>query len=235
MGGGGKSLIDTVFEILQGRAHMWFLPMLLWCFLLCYGILRIEKIWLRWLIVGVLLICSRFYMPFQISATAYYILYFYLGYDIYLYSGKIRNLTSNLSVFSSWVLFVFIFIMATLVIETLHGLYIGNNILYKILISVATMLLKVSYSVIGIISIFLTSYQYTNGHGLKTSYIKIGEYSFGVYLIQQFILDVLYYKTTIPCQINNLWLPWIGFLFTLVISLLLSYLIKITKIGNKII
>lgn len=209
--------------------------MLLWCFVVCYMLLRLEKRWLRWLIIGVLLIGSRFYLPFQISTTAYYILYFYLGYDIYLLSDKIRCRVTNMCVFASWIVFVVIFILATMGIEYLHEQEFGNSMIYRLIVSVASLLLTVSYSILGVHAILLTSYRYTQHHELCTLYIKIGEYCFGVYLIQQFILQLLYYKSNISYSVGNIWLPWLGFIVTLVVSLLLSYLIRLSKIGKKLI
>lgn len=232
---GGGSMINYIYIILQGRAHMWFLPMLLWCFAACYLLLKIEKKWLRWLIIVVLLICSRSSLPFQISSSAYYLLYFYLGYDLYRYSDKIRCNATNIAVFISWIGFVVIFIMATVGIEYLHQFEYGYNMFYRILVSVSSLFLSVSYSVLGVCAILLSSYHYTQHHELSRLYIKIGDYCFGVYLIQQFILQLLYYKLPISCTVNNIWLPWLGLVLTLVTSLLLSYLIKLSNIGKKII
>ena len=65
--------------------------------------------------------------------------------------------------------------------------------------------------------------------------ITLGGLSFGVYLIQQFILKYAYYKTDIPYLLNPYLLPWVGFVFTLIVSVALSYILIKTKSGRYLI
>ena len=58
---------------------------------------------------------------------------------------------------------------------------------------------------------------------------------FGVYLFQQFILQILYYKTTLPSLVGPYWLPWIGLIITLIVSYILTKLTLKTKIGRELI
>ena len=57
---------------------------------------------------------------------------------------------------------------------------------------------------------------------------------FGVYLFQQFILQILYYKTQLPSLVGPYWLPWFGLFVTLVLSYALTKLSLKTKIGRKL-
>lgn len=66
-------------------------------------------------------------------------------------------------------------------------------------------------------------------------YIKLGTLCMGVYLFQQFILEIVYYHTTIPIIVSNWMLPIVGFVMALVISLLLTNLIRATKLGKRLI
>lgn len=71
----------TLYGLVNGVGHMWFLPMLFWCFV---GIWIIEKLHLKPKLVIPLLcvvsIGSFLPLPFQMTATMYYMLFFYVGY-----------------------------------------------------------------------------------------------------------------------------------------------------------
>ena len=67
---------------------------------------------------------------------------------------------------------------------------------------------------------------FTNPHNLPKCYINAGSLCFGVYVFQEFIIKYLYYYTELPVKVGYLALPWIAFIITLVLSLLLS---KTTK------
>ena len=65
--------------------------------------------------------------------------------------------------------------------------------------------------------------------------ITLSGYCYGVYIYQQFILQVLYYKTSLPFIINEYWLPWLATLITLVISLLLCHITLKFRFGRFLI
>lgn len=65
--------------------------------------------------------------------------------------------------------------------------------------------------------------------------IMIGGLCMGVYLFQQFILKGLYLNTALLEIVGLILLPWIGFVIALVVSLLLSYLMRLTKAGRFLI
>lgn len=70
-------LIKTLYCVINGVGHMWFLPMLFWCFV---GIWIIEKLKLKPYFVLPLLIlssiCSFVPLPLQMGVTMYYLLFF---------------------------------------------------------------------------------------------------------------------------------------------------------------
>lgn len=90
------------------------------------------------------------------------------------------------------------------------------------------------YSFMGIMALFYTALRYTNSRQLNSRTVKIGEYCFGVYLFQQFILQAVYFHSSIPLLLQSKLLPWCGFLFTLIVSLLFSYLLKFTTAGKRL-
>ena len=69
----------------------------------------------------------------------------------------------------------------------------------------------------------------------KTVLITLSGYCYGVYIYQQFILQYLYYKTSVPLLVNEYALPWIGFAVALVLSMLLCWMSLKTRFGRFLI
>lgn len=63
--------------------------------------------------------------------------------------------------------------------------------------------------------------------------IKMSNCCFGVYIFQQFILKLLN-KSILPFCIDAYVYPWIAFIITLFISLILTILIRTTKLGRQL-
>lgn len=58
---------------------------------------------------------------------------------------------------------------------------------------------------------------------------------YGVYIFQQFVLQFLYYKTSLPVLVGPYWLPWVGCVVTFVVSILLTRLMLKTRFGRFLI
>lgn len=63
--------------------------------------------------------------------------------------------------------------------------------------------------------------------------IKLSNCCFGVYLFQQFILKLLN-NSDMPLWINPYLYPWVAFIITLGLSLILTILIRKTQIGRQL-
>lgn len=76
-----QPVTKTLYSLVNGAGHMWFLPMLFWCFV---GVWVIEKLKLRpKLVVPALILCSIFSflpMPLRMGKSMYYMFFFYVGY-----------------------------------------------------------------------------------------------------------------------------------------------------------
>lgn len=73
--------IKTLYSLVNGAGHMWFLPMLFWCFV---GLWVIERLRLKtkW-VIPALVLCSVFSfvpLPLRMGNAMYYMLFFYVGY-----------------------------------------------------------------------------------------------------------------------------------------------------------
>lgn len=111
--GGGNQLISCLIKVVGGYAHMWFLPMLFWTFILAYCILLIRSRLIRWLVVLTLCFVSLVSLPLNIDSSFFYIIYFYSGYEMLLYQNKSRR-TSSIHwslVILLWCLFFLFFVL----------------------------------------------------------------------------------------------------------------------------
>lgn len=75
------SPFDATKEILYGAGHMWYLPMLFWCFV---GVLLLERIKLNVKVaiplLAVMAIISYLPFPFRLNLAMYYMFFFFCGY-----------------------------------------------------------------------------------------------------------------------------------------------------------
>ena len=78
-----QPIVKTLYDVVNGYGHMWFLPMLFWCFA---GVWIIEKLKIRPRFVLPILficsICSFVPLPLQMGPAMYFMVFFYVGYII---------------------------------------------------------------------------------------------------------------------------------------------------------
>lgn len=230
-----KSLGNFVYSIINGCGHMWYLPMLFWCFV---GVVILQKVKIGdgWKILFLVLI-NLFWslpLPFQLGTATNYIFYFYLGYVVYKHSKRIKELITSKSLMISWIIFIVVFILLRPLKETI---IIGNQDfgLYMLLTSSARSACQLIYATIGTITFYITMVYCTHHKKLGRFTISLASCCFGIYLIHQFLLIALYYNTSFASIVGPYWLPWLGFIIVLFISYLLASLSLKTKIGKFLI
>lgn len=230
-----KSFANTVYLIISGCGHMWYLPMLFWCFIggwlleqvrigdgwkLAF-LLCLNVFWLKWL-------------PLQLSRTFSYIFYFYFGFVVYKHSFAIKKYLKTDILALSWIVFFVMFVLLRplrdcLMVET------DDNLFQKVMNLATNNLCILLYASFGLTAFYLTSVFYTQHHQLKSFTLKLASWCFGIYLFQQFILQLLYYKTNFPNFMGPYLLPWCGFVIATVFSCILSALLLKTKVGKFLI
>lgn len=226
---------DLVYNLLNGCGHMWFLPMLFWCFISAWLIERV-RIGDGWKMV--FLVClnlfSFFSLPLQISTAANYLVYFYGGYVVYKHSEAIKATIHFKHIIWSWIVFIALFVVLRPLKDTFEvGDQVG--ILNKVITLSGRNACQLIYASVGTFSFYITVLYYIQRHKLKAVTIQFASCCFGIYLFQQFVLQFLFYKTSIPLVVGPYWLPWCGFLIALVLSYLLTELSLRTKIGKFLI
>lgn len=230
-----KGVGSFLYSIVNGCGHMWYLPMLFWCFV---GMVILQKIkigdgWKLLLLVFINLFWPLS-LPFQLGATANYIFYFCFGYVVYKHSGRIKESITPKKLVISWIIFILVFILLRQLKETIT---IGDQDfrLYRLLTASARNTCQLIYATIGTITFYITIVYYTRNKQLSKFTIGLASCSFGIYLIHQFLLKALYYKTDFATIVGPYWLPWLGFVLVFLISYFISLLLLKSKYGKFLI
>ena len=233
----------TLYDLLNGVGHMWFLPMLFWCFV---GVWLIEKLHLKPKVVLTILIVASLVsflpLPLRLGSTMYYMLFFYVGYILQKENVSLeRFYTLKYSVLAL-ILFCILFPTFTLLKEKLGnasggGNAVDNQLIIKALNLSLSRLLQIIYAFVGLAMLFVfVGYKEKGRKGEIPQWLtSFGSLCFGVYLLQQFILMGVYDYTAIPTMVGCYWLPWVGFIVALIGSVMVAFLMVKTKIGRLLI
>lgn len=227
-----------IYDIINGLGHMWFLPMLFWCFIFTYLINKIklkEKIKL-FLLLGVAML-SFLPLPFQIGPSLYYLLFFNIG--SYFWNNKekiIKKYGNPRFLIIGLIVFLFLFILLTLFIENISGLF-DFNIIHKLIKVSLLNISKLIYSILGLFLFYIFINYLIEKKNIKTTlrFVQFNKLCFGIYIFQQFVLLFLYYNTSVPELLGSFWLPWVGFIITMIISIILTKISIKTKVGRFLI
>lgn len=229
-----KGVGNMLYSIVIGCGHMWFLPMLFWCFVGGWLLeqLKIKDVWKLGFVI-VLNLFSLINLPLRLTSASIYFFYFYSGYLIYKYSARIKLFVCKRNLIVSWLVFIAVFI----VFRPFRDLLIteDQNKYLKLIIYVSDHVCQLLYASTGLIAFFGTAVYYTRYHKLSDATRKLAASCFGIYLFQQFILQLLYYKTGFPILVGPVWLPILGFVLTFLISYFFTSVVLKTRIGKVLI
>jgi surface polysaccharide O-acyltransferase-like enzyme len=229
--------------------HLWFLPMLFWCYLIGYLIGREEKRREEkrreekrrdylYIIISIVLVSLSFLpLPFRMGSSLYYLFFFILGMVIFRNREKIiKRFVSIKNILLLGLVFVITFIAGTLLKERLR---IANtdNIFEKVIIIEISRYAQLVYATVGLLLTYLIVNYILEKKNISIPkwLFTISTYSFGIYIFQQFILQLLYYKTSLPVFAGAYWLPWIGFAITMFLSIIFTKYTLKTKFGRFLI
>lgn len=233
--------LDTGMKLLEGVGHMWYLPMLFWCFI---SVCLIEKLKLKPSVAAGTLVAmsviSFLPLPLKLGEAMYYMFFFFIGYVIRRYNIEMRQYERMSVISTVFFFYCIIFVMfKTLSIAFVNTPphLVDNVLVNKLLVLIMIKIMKLIYSSIGVIFLFVTAL-YVVDHlkiGLSPVTIRLSTYCFGIYIYQQFILQWIYYHTDILDFLSISLLPWCAFIITICLSILLSHLSLKTRIGRHLI
>lgn len=212
-------------KIIEGAGHLWFLPMLFWCFIFTYLVETLNvnpAVKMLVIITCVIFIIMPDYI--RISRSFKYLPFFYGGY---LSRQKITIIKEHInykSISLIWLCFITSFILLYYVRDNyLSNVKSLSSTLYIYLDTICQFI----YASIGTMAFFITAYAISEKVQINEKMIEMGKYCFGVYIWQQFILYYLYYKTSFVSQVPDIIIPWLGMIFALILSYSLS---RVTKV-----
>lgn len=234
-----ESIYKIAYTILCGTGHMWFLPMLFWCFIIT-AIVEKSGIQQKYIIIISLLLAmmSPLPLPLRLSSAMYYFFFFYTGYLVNKNDLDIHKFITKRNVLLVFSVYVILFVGLTTYVKSLGGVISLSNIeiINKIIYYGFKTFSKFIIAFCGVLTIFLLiNYVLLHIETFSETMIKASGLCFGIYIYQQFILKYLYYYTELPNQLSPYLLPWIGFIVALFLSFLLSYATHKTKLGKFLI
>ena len=230
-----------IYKLLNGCGHLWFLPMIFWCFVFTYIIsIPLRKISRKKLYKLILLIALVFnlmkpisMLPFGTGRLGGFFLYFFIGFA--MKQEKISFPKSSIkNILMASMLFVLSFL---LFMEIQANMQDCDAFAYE---KVRNLVRNICHTINALSAIYLI-YILANRKELlgylynKHILITISGYCYGVYIYHQFILLLLYRHTQLPFAVNAYWLPWIASVITITLSLLLCYFSLKTRLGRFLI
>ena len=110
-----------------------------------------------------------------------------------------------------------------------------NCLVANILNSVISIISRFICAVFGIALLMMAALKLANikKYSEQTQLVNLSDCCFGVYIFQQFVL-LLIERTDFANNVSPYLYPWIIFLIALITSLVLTRIIRRTKVGSKI-
>ena len=231
-------LVQYLYDVICGLGHLWFLPMLFWCFVMTYFLEEIKvNYWIKMAILFVLSVAINGHeneLPLRLGYVCYYLFYFYLAFGIFNHRADIiKRLSKSYKVWIVLAFYAFTFVAFSLI--TNNPLNTESNIsfvFYKGLCHVS----NVVYSTIGMLAFYLIVNHFLhNGSSPSRILIWLNPLCMGIYIIHNFTLQIIYDHTVFPGLFGTYWLPWVAYVSALFSSVFISLLLRKTRSGKFLI
>ena len=213
-----------------GYWHLWFLPMLFWCFIVGYGVFKMQcKIWQELILLAInfttSLMSKIIPMWFGLHDITIWFYWFYLGMLCYKYRDTLSSYLSKYKL-SILLLICSIAIIVLFPVEYGESTWYGNLAVTCCIVSISCLMSGIDWSKFKVIS----------------PIVKFSAYSFGIYIWHNWVAVMLISKTSqrlfgLPELAANhvILFPLCFSLITLAISWGLSWAMMKTKIGKFLI
>ena len=225
---------ESIYYILNGAGHLWFLPMLFWCFVCLWIIHHYQpnRFW-TFIILSILSILPIPSLPFGLTRMPHFAFYAYAGYCLWIYRERILEKFLK----KKWIVLFIATYLVLLYINCSLKHFGAEGYELPLYAKILTRVLKYFTIFTGISALYLIVSSYTiNPHFRPSSWIvQSSKICYGVYIFHQFILKYLYYQTSLLEYVGSYWLPWAALGITLPLSIILSILFLKTKVGSFLI
>lgn len=222
--------------IISGAGHLWFLPMLFWCFICLWCIDRFKLS--SFVFFVFLLFCSlipELPIGFGFGKFPHFLFYCYLGYCMWSHNVWLEEkCTKNSIIISLLILYCALFIINRCYLSNLD---LGDTIYMKIFGYGINSIVKLISSITGIFCVYLFVLKLVRKKNYVPSNFIIGASSlcYGMYVYHQFILKWLYLHTNVPTMVGSYLLPWVALLITVFLSYILTKLTLKFRFGRFLI
>lgn len=228
--------IGFIFNLLGGVGHLWFLPMLFWCFIGAYILQLVNlKDELKLALCLCLALVSFLPLPFGIGTALYYLLFFFSGILLYKNREKLLERLGG----KGWILFGVAYLITFVCFTTINEEIVfdsDKSLVTKVYHFTLSKSMQIIYSTLGCLFAWLLVNKIIKDMKAIPNWIlTANELCFGIYIFQQFILLILYYKTSMPILFGAYWLPISGFVITMFFSVILTFYLRKTKIGKYLV
>ena len=227
---------EFLLKVFSGCGHLWFLPMLFWCFIAIWIIDHYK--WDSWILLVLLAIVSIVpspKLPLGFSRLPHFIFYVYGGY--YLWTKRDSLFKHCLT----WKCIIFLWITYIVLVIFSHTVLVfdfSQMVSYQKLVALLiTNFVRLLIAFVGIVALYLTVCKFTTKKEFspKRWVVSASDNCYGVYVYHQFILVWLYFYTPLVSLLPPLVVPWVGLAITLPVSLFATRLTLKTKTGRFLI
>lgn len=232
----GMNLYKCFETIISGSGHLWFLPMLFWCFVSLWFIWRYR---LSSFLLFVVLLFFSLVPPipigFGFDKFPHFIFYCYLGYCMWTHNVWLEEKFTK-----SWIILLLLVIYCVLFIINrcvFANLNFGENLIMRGIDYGINSISLFLLSIVGIFCMYLFVLRLVRNKNYVPSktIIEASSLCYGIYVYHQFILKWLYLYSDLPAILGSYLLPWGALIITVGLSFVLTKLTLRFKFGQFLI
>ena len=220
---------------LSGEGHLWFLPMLFWVFIYSYFVISINvPDYIKFPIVLVISALAWNLPSLGLGSGLYYLQFFYIGILTFKYQYIINTyLTKWNTIVFLGIGYIVSFVLLNPYIEWTSALDV-STIKGRSLSQLLLHIIPIPYQITGVYLFYGLALKFESYYRNNPIIGFIASYSFGIYIVHQFILMLIYYHTPLPEKVSSYLLPVLSFIITTVISIIFVNICLRSKIGRKL-
>lgn len=213
----------NIINILNGIGHLWFLPMLMWLFLIERQVNKLSSIGCNdyhiFIILSFITIVPFPTLPLGLNISLYYLLFFHCG--VYLHRNY-KQFKSKIQAINMWHILTFVLCctFAIVAITELDSAAPEQSLPLKMLLISRAHLIH-CFGAIAVIPLYWKFATIISRWANNRFILSLARCSFGIYILQEFGLRLLYYNTPFCAYFGNI-SPILSLLVVLITSWILT-------------
>ncbi len=196
----------NIKNIVNGIGHLWFLPMLMWLFLLERQVNKLSSFGCNnyhiFLILSFIAIIPFPTLPLGLNISLYYLLFFHCG--VFLHSNY-KQFISKIRAIKMWQILIFAICctFAIIAITELDSAAPEQSLPLKMLLISRAHLIH-CFGAIAVLPLYWKFAIITSKWANNRFILSLDQCSFGIYILQEFGLRLLYYNTPFCAYFGNI-------------------------------